>query len=155
MCLKGLYIHKLTIQKGLSHQAGKPISSDRNSYLNPPLPKTRCVAPPVKLGKRRLWTFLIAANHKAYFHLSDVMMSSCSILSHLWFCQRLQKKSKEMRWLDKAAIKKILSPLMLLPGQDQGQFCSSITALCDSYHCDLTRVKPTSQTLPGIELREH
>lgn len=81
MCLKGLYIHKLTIQKGLSHQAGKPINYDRNAYLNPPLSKTRCAAPPVKLGKGRLQTFLIAAKHKTY--LPGVMTSPCSALSHL------------------------------------------------------------------------
>lgn len=53
MCLKELYIHKLKIQKGLSHQAGKPINYDRNAYLNPPLPKTMCAAQPVKLVKGR------------------------------------------------------------------------------------------------------
>lgn len=39
MCLKGLYIHKLTTRKGLSHQDAKPINYDRSSYLNPPYPK--------------------------------------------------------------------------------------------------------------------
>lgn len=54
MCLKGLYIHKLTTRKGLSHQDAKPINYDRSSHLNPPLSKKSYVTPPVKLNKESL-----------------------------------------------------------------------------------------------------
>lgn len=54
MCLKGLYIHKLTTQTELSNQDAKPINYDRSSYLIPPLSKKRYVTPPVKLDKGRL-----------------------------------------------------------------------------------------------------
>lgn len=53
-----------------------------------------------------------------------------------------REQADEVAW--QSSKKKVLFSLTFLPEQDQGQFCSSVTALCDSCYCELNRVELTS-----------
>lgn len=107
MCLKGLYIHKLTTRKGLSHQDAKPINYDRSSYLNPPYPK-RCMSLHqwncTRGDYKPFWLRSDYSQQYTLLPLFQCLSAQDFLISHLFsdFSNILKKEQKSWRRLDKA-----------------------------------------------------